>query len=223
MSFWKSFKKFNPLAGALFGDAPDYASEAAKAEAARQERIKQGLSGVNEAFAGFTPTFYDQRAQAYVDYALPQLASQYQTTRNQLLQNLSSRGLLKSTAGKQQMSTLEKQSQSARQQIAEGGRAQSMELQRGVEDRRNSIIGQLYQSADPAGARASAVGTAASFTQPSAFAPLVNMFSNLANTYYTDALLEAARQSPVPTYAGGSFGMVNPSAVGGGVTSRRVN
>lgn len=212
---------FDPVNPLIFGDDPskDYAKEAAKAEAERQERIKSGIVDVNSAFAGFAPSFYDDRAKAYVDYALPQLATQYQGTRNKLMQNLASRGLLKSSAGTKQLSAFESRAQGAKQTIAETGRAQASELQKAVEDRRNLIIGQLYQSADPANARQSAISTAASFRQPSVFAPLANTFADLINSYYTNQFLEASRRSTVPSYADSA---VNPSAVGGGVTSRRI-
>lgn len=213
---------FDPVNPLIYGDDPskDYAKEAAKAEAERQERIKSGLVDVNNAFAGFAPTFYDDRARAYENYALPQLATQYKDTRNKLLQNLASRGLLKSSAGTKQLSAFESRAQGAKQTIAETGRAQANELQRAVEDKRNLIIGQLYQSADPANARAAAVSTAASFRQPSVFTPLANTFADLINSYYTNQFLDASRRSTVPTYS--EFDTINPSAVGGGVTSRRV-
>lgn len=213
---------FDPVNPLIFGDDPskDYAKEAAKAEAERQERIKSGLVDVNNTFAGFAPAFYDERAQDYVNYAMPQLAGQYQSTRNQLLQGLASRGLLKSSTGTKQLSQFEARAQGAKQTIAETGRAQANELQRNIEDKRNLIIGQLYQSADPANARAAAVSTAAGFRQPSVFTPLANMFSDLINTYYTNEFLDASKRSPVPTYA--NYDAINPSAVGGGVTSRKV-
>ena len=216
--FKKAFKVTHPF---LDSEGPDYGKEAAKAENERQERIRQGTADVNTTFAGFTPTFYDDRAKAYTNFALPQLAGQYQTTRNQLLQNLASRGLLKSSSASKQGSTLEKTARAAGQTISETGRAQAQDLERQVEDRRNSILGLLYQSADPASARSSAVTTAASFRQPSAFAPLVNVFSNLANQYYSSALLDATRQG-APTYNDYDWGSVNPGAVPGGSTSRRV-
>lgn len=209
-----------PLQKFIKGDSPDYGAEAARAEAERQERIQRGIADVNVAFAGFTPSFYDDRAKAFVDYALPQLAGQYQTTRNQLLQSLASRGLLNSSTGRQQGSTLQKTMEGAKQTLVEGGRTQAQDLQRQVEDKRSAIIGQVYQAADPANARASAVTTAAGFRQPSTFAPLANMFSSLAGQYYSNALLEATKKTP--SYYDQDFDAINPSAVGGGVTSRRI-
>lgn len=215
---------FDPVNPLIFGDDPskDYAKQAAKAEAERQERIRSGLVDVNATFAGFTPTFYDDRARAYEKYALPQLATQYQGTRNQLLQGLASRGLLKSSAGTKQLSAFESRAQGAKQTIAETGRSQASALQKAIEDQRNAIIGQLYQSADPANARQAATSTAAGFRQPSVFGPIANMFSDLINTYYTNQMLEATKRSATPTYADYDYNSVNPSAVGGGVSSRRI-
>lgn len=219
MGFFKKFVRFSDPFQLLHKE-PKYGDEAAKTEQLRQDRIKQGTAEVEAAFGSFAPSFFDERAKSYVDYAMPQLASQYQTARNQLLTNLASRGLLSSSVGQRQASSLTKQTEGAKQSIFETGRAQAQDLERQLQDRKNAIIGQLYQSADPANARASAVSTAASFRQPSAFAPLANTFADMTNTFYTNKLIEATRRSSVPTYAD-LFG-INPSAVNSGVISRRI-
>jgi hypothetical protein len=82
----------------------------------------------------------------------------------------------------------------ARQRIADEGLNQANTLKRGVEDARQQAINQLYQSADPAQALQGAVRSALNFQQPSTFAPIANMFSNIANQYATSQLLNSYRQ-----------------------------
>ena len=133
--------------------------------------------------------------------------------------------MLKSSVGQQQMSAFESRAQGARQQIAETGRLQANQLRQQIEDKRNSVIGQLYQSADPAGAKQQAISTAAGFAQPSVFGPIANMFADLINNYYTSQMINATKQgNSTPTYMSPDFnwGGVNTGAVDSGVTSRRI-
>lgn len=203
----------------LASGGPDYASIAQQQEQQRQNRIAQGTTAINNAFAGFTPTFYQQRAQAYEDFALPQLSQQYQTNRNQVGFNLANRGLASSSAANKQWSDLARSLGQAKQQIADTGISQAQQLQQGVESQRNTLLNQLYQSADPANAGASAVNVAAGYAQPSTFAPLGNMFAGLANQYYLSQLINAYRPtsyvSSPPTYSASS-GALPPVSYGGG-------
>jgi len=202
----------------LMTGGPDYAATAEQQEKQRQQRITQGTQQINQAFSGFTPGFYQQRAQAYQDFALPQLAQQYETNRNQVGFNLANRGLLASGAANKNWSDLARSLGQAKQGIADQGISQAQGLQQQVEGQRNTLLNQLYQGADPAGAGASAVQTAAGYAQPSTFAPLGNMFGQLANQYYLSQLINAYRptsyvQSP-PSYSA-SAGALPPVVYGG--------
>ncbi len=173
--------------GSSKGD--DYAKKAAKQEQERQDRIKTGMSSINDAFAGYDDNFYNQRAQAYQNFALPELSQQYQQNRNQLVFNLANRGLLRSSAADKQWNTLGRTMAQGRQGIVDAGIAQSQQLRRDVENQKDSLIGNLYQSADPAQAAEAATRTAASFAAPSTFAPLGNAFGNIAQQYYLSQLI----------------------------------
>lgn len=206
------------LGDLIGGGGPDYASVAAQQEQARQGRITQGTQAINQAFAGFTPSFYQQRAQAYDDFALPQLSQQYQTNRNQVGFNLANRGLTASSAANKQWSDLARSLGQAKQAVADTGISQAQQLQQSVEGQRSTLLNQLYQGADPAGAGASAVNVAAGYAQPSTFAPLGNMFAGLANQYYLSQLINAYRPtsyvSSPPTYSA-SAGALPPVSYGG--------
>lgn len=164
-------------------------------------RINKGMLFTKEdkTFEGFQPSFYDQRAQAYENYALPQLAEQYRQARNQIGFGLANRGLAGSGAANQAWSDLFRQNAIQKQGIADTGRSQAQALQKQVEESRQNLINQLYQTADPAGATQDAISTAASLRQPSFYAPLTNSFSNLLNQYYASALLN-------PKQGGGFLG-----------------
>jgi len=192
----------------LKGGGNDYAKIAQQQEQQRKQSITTGTADINQAFSGFTPSFYQQRAQAYQDFAMPQLARQYETNRNQVGFNLANRGALASSTANKQWSNLARDLGQAKQTIADQGIGQAEQLKQGVEGQRQTLINQLYQGADPANAGASAVQVAAGYQQPSTFAPLGNMFANLANQYYLSQLINSYRpssyvQSP-PTYNAGA-------------------
>lgn len=205
----------------LLYSTPDYASEAAKAEKKRQAAITQGTGDINQQFSGFNPQFYQQRSQAYQDYALPQLSQQYQQNRDQVGYNLANRGLLKSGAAGKEWSDLARTNSQAQQGIADSGIAQAQALQRQVEDSKSQQLALLNQSADPAQARQGAISTAASFQQPSVFAPIANEFQGLAQQYYLSQLINQNRPTSYVQQPTGGFdnsGALGPSSysVGGG-------
>jgi len=199
----------------LTGGGPNYADQAKQAEARRQQAITQGTQNIDQAFSGFTPDFYKKRSQAYEDFALPQLSQQYQTNRDQIGFGLANRGALASGTANKQWSNLAKAMGQAKQGIADMGISQAQALQQQVENQRNTLIGQLYQGADPSGAGAQAVQTAASYQQPSTFAPLGNMFANLANQYYLSQLMNAYQPTSYvqtgPTFSASSGAIPPPT------------
>lgn len=150
-----------------------------------------------QTFEGFQPDFYQKRAQAYTNYALPQVAQQYQTNRNSLLYGLSNRGLSNSSVAGHASAELERTANTARQTVADTGLEQANQLKRDVESARQQSVSQLYQTADPGQATQQAISSAASLRQPSTFAPIANMFSGLANQFYINQALNNFRQ---PTY-----------------------
>lgn len=143
---------------------------------------------------GFQEPFYQKRAQDYVNFALPQLGQQYRTNRNAMLFGLANRGLTGSTVQDQASANLEREAGIGRQTIADTGLEQSNQLRKDVESGRQQAISQLYQSADPAQALQGAVRTASQIQSPSTFAPISNLFTNLAQQYATKQLLDSYRQ-----------------------------
>lgn len=200
----------------IMGGGPDYAGQAVSQEQQRQQAIQKGTDKINAAFAGFDPSFYQQRQQDYINYAMPQLSQQYRTNKNQVGFGLANRGLLGGSSATKQFSDLNVANAQAQQNIADQGITQAQQLQQQVENQRNTLLGQLYQSADPAGAGAAATQTAASFAVPNTWQPLANQFQNFANTYYLSQLINAYRPSGVGTTYGGAptYGG-NPSAITG--------
>lgn len=151
-----------------------------------------------QTFEGFQEPFFEKRAQDYVNFALPQLGQQYRSTRDAITFGLANRGLSESSSANKAKSDLELETAKNRQQIADTGLAQANQLRQDIEASRAEATRQLYQSADPAQALQSAVKSAIGFGRPSTFQPIANMFTNLAQQYATQQLLNNYRQPYFP-------------------------
>lgn len=189
----------------LYDGPPDYAGKAKKQEKERQALITKGMGDINSAFAGYTPDFYQQRAAAYQQYALPQLSHQYQQTKNAMLFGQANRGLLGSSVSTKQNSDLSREMGLQKQAIADVGRGQAQDLQRQVEAQRTALQSQLYETANPTLAGQNATAAAASMAVPSVYAPLGNMFSNLLNQYYARQLLSTYQPRSYVQAPGGGY------------------
>lgn len=191
------------------GGGGDFGASARRDEEQRQARIKVGTGEIDKAFAGFNPQFFQQRANDYYAFANPQLGRQFGQTRDAVMGDLANRGLFRSSARDRAVSNLNTELATQRQGIYDEGQKQAQQLQQNVEGSRANALQLLYQSADPGQAAGMAQRSAASAQAPSMFAPIGNLFSNLANMYYTRKLINTGNQST----GGGSSLSVNPGAL----------
>jgi hypothetical protein len=188
-----------------------------------QRAFKKGNLFTKEVnnYQGFGDDFYKQREQDYVNYAMPQLADQYQQTKNAMNFGLANRGLTASSAADKEKFDLEKQNLIAKQQIGDTARGQSQALKRSIEDQRNALISQLYQTADPAGARRSAIDSASQFAQPSIYPAMGQAFGSLAQQYYLNSIYRGTPPTSYvtpPQYGNeGNSGALGPVSYGGGL------
>jgi len=202
---------YSDITGASSANS-SYASIAAKQERQRQRNITTGTANINQAYSGFNPQFYQQRAQDYINYAQPQLAQQYRTNQADMGFGLANRGLLGSSVAAKKGSLLNRTEAQAQRNVVDAGTAQAQALQNQIEGSRTNLLGQLYQSADPAGAGKQAIGTAASFSAPSIFQPLADQFGSIAQSYYLASLLNQGQGQAQPV----GFYPSNNSGIGAG-------
>jgi hypothetical protein len=132
---------------------------------------------------GFGPDFYNKRTQDYINYALPQEQEQAKSAQDQLTFKLANQGLTGSTAGDTLNLSLLNEINRQATGVASTGVQQAQDLQRQIEQQRSNLVSQLEASADPASASQQALATAASYSAPSVFQPIGNLFGNWANTY----------------------------------------
>jgi hypothetical protein len=165
--------------------------EARREQALREQRIREGMERINSQYSGFTPSFYQKRADDYYRFALPSLTDQYAKTRGDLTYSLANRGLLTSGVAQRRGSQLERETARQKMGIVDTGLSQAQALRRNVEDSRSSVVGQLQASADPSLASQQALIQASQFTAPSTYAPVGNFLQDWANQY----IVQKAAQS----------------------------
>jgi len=201
----------------LFGGSSDAASQARQQQQLQQAQIQQATNRINNAFAGFTPQFYQQRAQAYENYAEPQLMQQYQEVSKQLLGKLANQGLLNGSAALQQKGALQNDLGLQQQGIANTGIQQAQQLQQQVAGEQAGLIGQANAAANPLTVAQEAIGTAANYAAPSAFQPLGQLFQNFANTYLGSQLASTYNPNLYGFYLGSGTGGQGFGSSGGGL------
>ena len=196
-SAWQQYKA-NPQP--LFSLTPKGINPFVKSRAAVNKQIQRGnlFTGSEQTFEGFQPTFFDQRAKDYINFAMPQLEKQFRDNFEAIMYNMANRGLLGGSASQKAQSDLFTAAGQGRQRIADEAISQAQQLRQDVERARQSAIDLLYQTSNPAQAMQRAVAMASEFRQPSTFAPIANMFANLANQYYMNQVLNTYRNGVAP-------------------------
>jgi len=169
------------MCGGGGGGGDNGAAEARQREQQRQARLSQGMSSINQAFSGFTDDFYNQRQQAYTDYAMPQLNRQYGDALDDLTFALARSGLLESSVAARKQGDLNEQFQLQRQGVVDEGARLANQARQDIASARSSVINDLYATENPAAAAAAAQARARIATQQPTFSPLGMLFQNVTS------------------------------------------
>ena len=154
----------------------------------QQAYTNSAVNQINQAFSGYTPQFYNNYGQNYMNWALPQLGQQYQQTSQQLGGKLANQGLTNSSAAQNQWNQLQNTNSLNQQGIASTAQQMQNQLQQQVGQEQAGLIGQAQQSTNPMQVAQGATAAAAGFGTPSAFQPLGNLFGNFAQLYLGNQL-----------------------------------
>lgn len=154
------------------------ASLAAQQQKERALALAQGKAAIDQQFAGFTPEFYNQKKQDYINYAMPQLGQQFRTQQNEAQYALANKGQTRSSQAEALNRTLGQSLAQNQQTIANTGQAQANQLRQNVEGQRANLYGILSSSQDPSMAATGALAAAQNYTTPSAFVPIGQMFAD---------------------------------------------
>jgi hypothetical protein len=170
----------NPLTGQKWKYGPN---SSPGIEERRQARIQGGMGQISDIFSQYDDGFFDKRKQDYLSFATPQVMDQYRTTKNNLAYTLARNGLLGSSAGIRENSSLDKNLALQEGNLANTAQGQANNLRGQVQDARNSLTSQLIASSDPATVASGAAAATANLKAPGAFQPLSNLFNDWTSIY----------------------------------------
>lgn len=160
--------------------AQQAAAQAAAREAERRARIQQGTQSIDAALAPFNDEFFGGRQSAYSAYAMPQLETQFNDARKQLIFALSRGGLLQSSAGADRQRRLNEERAQYERQVQSQAAEFSNQGRRDVEQTRANLLSQLTATEDPAAAATAAAAQAQLLNAPPNFPALGNFLFNAA-------------------------------------------
>lgn len=158
------------------------AEEARQREAARQARLSQGRSSIDNAFAGFDDNYYNTRASAYDEFAMPQLEEQYANQKKALTYALSRGGLLSSSTAAQKAAQLQDEYERNKALVASKGQEYGTNARRDVASSRANLLSILSSTEDPSTVADESLRQAATLRAQPAFDPLGNLFTDIAST-----------------------------------------
>jgi hypothetical protein len=192
------------------GASERYAREQRAEEKARQARIRSGMLSIDRQFDRFDDGFYQQRADAYTRFAMPQLNQQYDNAFRGLTFALARQGIGASTEGNRRFGDLRGDFDMNRQAVVDRSMEASANARRSVADARAGLVADLHATADPAAAIAAALSRAAYLGTPQAPSPLGQLFVNTLdglNTYQAYRNDADAYRSAMGAYGiGGNYG-----------------
>jgi len=160
----------------MCGGGDGGAAESRQMEIDRQDRIKKGISAVNDAFKGFDNNFYADQRTKYQAWARPQVAKQYNTSFDELKYGMARTGNQSSSAGAKAKGNLAYDLNMANQQIENNARDYEQKSRQTVEMARGDLIGQAVSTTDPTAAANSSLSRATSMSAGPAYTPVGALF-----------------------------------------------
>ncbi len=200
----KARKQANDAARRAEAAAAAEAERQRQEELARQGRITEGAGKIDEAFGQFGDDFYNQRKQAYIDYATPELDSQYQDSMRSLVAALSRTGNLNSSTRAERMARLNEQYNQRKLDITNTGLDYANQARNAVDSARGELLTQNSSLADPNVISGNASARAASLAQMPSFSPLGQLLADVSSGLATQADLERRQVSKY------DIGLFNP-------------
>lgn len=201
------------------GGSSNAANDAAAMERIRQQNIRDGTARINSIFdggapgatSGFNDQFFDDRRQAYLDYATPQVDRQFGDAQKQLTFSLARGGLLDSSVRGDKVAGLQEAYDLNRQQVGDQALAFETDARNSVEGARSNLIAMLNATGDSQGAANSALAQAQALSQRPAFSPLTQLFTSAAEGFGAKNAADRAdfftRQAGLDGGGGGGVGL----------------
>lgn len=157
------------------------------------------FSGTSKS-GGFGDDFFAKRRQSFIDYATPQLEDQYGNAQKELTFALARSGTLDSSIRGEQTGKLQQLYDLNKQKIGDEALSYETQSRNAVEDARANLIQTLNATGDAQGAANSALSRSQALSQPAAYSPLSQLFTD-----FTAGLGTQAAQERAMAASGGSY------------------
>lgn len=162
------------------------------ADAWRQAVASGKIFSGTQHTGGFGDDFFNDRREAYMNYATPQLEDQYGDAQKQLTFALARGGLLDSSVRGEKAGDLQQLYDTNKQKVADDALAYETQARNNVEDARANLIATLNATGDAQGAAKAAIARSQALSQPDSYSPLTQLFVDFTSTLGTQAALERA-------------------------------
>ena len=180
----------------------------------RRERREKGMQNVEAFFEGgrasdgteyegYGPEFYDERAEAYQEYANPQVDAQFQDARTALLEGLAGANQFDSTAAQFGADRLKRDLDQGRDQVARQAEQTAEQAKQQVANQRQNITNLVQSGADPGSLPLDSAANALDFAD--SFDPIGNVFqgtTQLVGAYGQGQRRDAIRSRVNSAYGG---------------------
>ena len=131
----------------------------------------QRVEGVND-------PIWEQQADAYLEYANPQLDDQYKDAREDMVYALQRQGQAESSLAGDRWADLERDYKLQQQGIAEKARGYANQAQNDIMSQKSSLLQTLHATADPGAVTSAARDAVANLGNTPSFSPLGPLFQN---------------------------------------------
>ena len=188
-------------------------SSAIQLQQQQQNAALGATDQINNAFAGFTPAFYQKEVQSYENQGMPQLQQQNQDASQAATFALANKGLLASGAADQTNAALTNAFNTGKTNLSNAAIQSGNSLQQQIAGQQSQLIGEAQTAADPGSVGSQAFNVASSFSTPNMFQPIGNAFGNFSNAYLANRLGNAySGVGTAPTQSSSFNNFYNPAA-----------
>lgn len=139
---------------------------------------------------GFDDAFYNDRATAYDNFAMPQLEDQYSKAQDQLIYALARTGRLDSSTRGDKFANLARDYDLQKTNVIDKGVQYADQARQQVENARADLVSLNNATADPNAIAAQAALSASAMRSMPAFDPMAPLFQNVTDGLATEADLE---------------------------------
>lgn len=169
----------------LGGGGGDESWRARASEEERQNRVNQGMTNIDNAFAKFDQPYFDTYSKKLVNYWLPDIDRQFDDANNKLAFAFGSTNPGGSSASAKAFADLKVDKDRRIQEAYDNSVGEANKLRQNIDNQRGAVTSQLNATSDFYSAGDAAVRAADTLSSEPVFSPLGDLFTNITDQYAT--------------------------------------